>query len=139
VTGWFGEPWPSAEEPAPVCDDPTQRVSTPVGAECAFCTEQIEEGDRGTFCGNIHGGWDPVHAECQLREVLGGAGHLAAKPHAPGGCGDPDGGLSWRESALLVWEWVERMGSENTARASSFRQVQEWMQAELEARRAQRS
>lgn len=139
MTYWFGkEPWPSAEERASVCDDDTQRVPTPVGAECLLCTEQIVEGDRGTLHANFHGGLDPVHVECGMREVLGGAGHLAAEPHGPGGCGDPDGGLSRRESALLVWEWVERMGSENTARASGFKKVQEWMQAELEARRSAR-
>lgn len=128
---WFGEPWPSPAERAPVCEDDAQRVPTPIDMQCASCEELIGENDRGTLFAN----GEPCHAECGLRDVLGGAGHLATEPHRPGGC-DPDGGLSRRESALLVWEWVDRMGVENLIGAAQYPRVREgWLQVELEARR----
>lgn len=128
---WFGEPWPSAAERAPVCEDSNQRVTTPVGQACGFCAETVADGDRGTFF--LTG--EPCHAECSLREVLGGAGHLAAEPHAAGAC-DFDGGLTRRRSALLVSEWVGRMGVENLIGASRFPIVRKAMQAELDTWRS---
>jgi hypothetical protein len=45
---WFGEPWPSAELRAPVCEDDSLRVPPPPpGEECILCGHPIEPGDRG--------------------------------------------------------------------------------------------
>lgn len=44
---WFGEPWPSAERRAPVCEDDGDRMPVPVGSRCAYCEKDIEPDDRG--------------------------------------------------------------------------------------------
>lgn len=48
---WFGSPWPSASKRAPICDDDYYRAEAPVGKLCIFCTEPIEEDDRGIIMG----------------------------------------------------------------------------------------
>jgi hypothetical protein len=52
----------------------------------------------------------PMHRECSLRSVLGGIGHLLDHAHFCGERGDPDAGLSFRTSALLVDAWVAAVG-----------------------------
>ena len=99
VESYFGEPWPSG-----VCDNGTQ-VPTPIGVECILCETPVQEGDRGNFMGSEKG-LVPAHRECSMRSVLGGIGHhedhqlWCLQRH------DPDGGRSYRQSALEVWEWV---------------------------------
>lgn len=136
---WFGEPWPSHTMRAPVCEDDAERVEVPVGRPCVLCDEPIGDGDSGTLMAArnpVTGQWgpEPVHRECSLREVLGGAGHLAAPPHAPGTC-DLDGGLTRHQSALLVQRWVDRMGVENTIGAGRYPQVREALRRDIEAMR----
>lgn len=95
---YFGEPWPSG-----VCDDGT-RVPAPVGEDCVLCETPIEVDHQGSFMHELGGGLRGVHRECNLRSVVGGIGHLrdharwCVREH------DPDGGLSYRESALAVWQ-----------------------------------
>lgn len=102
---FFGEPWPSG-----ICDIGVQ-VPTPVGEFCALCATPIEEDHRGTFIGVVAVGEQPVHCECSLRSVIGGIGHLNGSSSCPcRGGDDPDDGHSYRESALLVWQWVQRHG-----------------------------
>lgn len=104
---YFGEAWPSG-----ICDTGLP-VPTPVGEECNWCQEKIVDGDRGTFIMNgSTGKFEPVHRECSMRMVLGGIGHLedherwcTRDEHH-----DPDGGRTPRQSALEVWEWVQRNG-----------------------------
>lgn len=112
LPGWankfFGEPWPSG-----ICEEGT-RVDTPVGMHCVLCSERIEADDRGSFMGttditfvNTYG---PVHRECSLRGVLGGIGHHLNHAYWCGEMHDPDGGHTYRESALLVWQRVVEEG-----------------------------
>jgi hypothetical protein len=100
---FFGHPWPSG-----ICDEGTQ-VATPVGERCAMCDELVEEGHQGSFIGTENG-LAPVHKECSLRSVMGGIGHLTDHAHWCGEMHDPDGGHSYRHSALLVWQWVAQHG-----------------------------
>jgi hypothetical protein len=77
---------------------------------CILCGTDIEDSDQGSFMGNWeqHPALVPIHRECSLRSVLGGIGHL--RDHAVW-CiieGDPDAGMSYRESALAVWDWAQR-------------------------------
>ena len=44
---WFGEPWPSAELRAPVCEDDNDRVPVPIEAQCLFCGKDIVTGQAG--------------------------------------------------------------------------------------------
>lgn len=90
MTLWYGEPWPSAEERAPVCADDADRVSTPVGKDCANCLNTGEErrigpDDRGVIIPFYSdGGWEPrpIHLGCLLHAI-----------GAVGADGWPKGGL----------------------------------------------
>lgn len=93
---YFGEPWPSG-----ICDDGT-RIPTPVGKECLLCETLIDGRDRGTFMGGPEGP-APVHRECSFRSVMGGIGHWQDHYYWCIQHGDPDGGETYRESALKVW------------------------------------
>ncbi len=95
---FFGEPWPSG-----VCDTGIQ-VPTPVGEECILCETSIQEGQQGSFMGSEKG-LVPAHKECSMRSVLGGIGHQLDHEHWCLEKGDPDMGLSYRESALQVWDY----------------------------------
>jgi hypothetical protein len=44
---WFGQPWPSQDERASICDDDAFHVETPVGRACLYCSDLIGSGDRG--------------------------------------------------------------------------------------------
>lgn len=89
VTGmrWFGEPWPSADERAPVCLDDAARIDTPVGAPCLLCGELIDTDDRGVEIPNITLGADGAasvvrayeHIECQTRSALGNLHHVLGR------------------------------------------------------------
>lgn len=78
---WFGEPWPSEELRAAVCEDDRMRVPTPVGEECTLCTEDILEGDRGVVLAHLSlDDTDPhlskveqraAHLDCLIRNVSG--------------------------------------------------------------------
>lgn len=108
---YFGEPWPSG-----VCDDGEQ-VPTPAGTLCLLCEEPIEEQHQGSF---MFDGADmlkgvapimkPVHRECSLRAVIGGIGHLEDHHRWCQHEHDPDGGRTYRQSALEVWQWVMNGG-----------------------------
>ena len=79
---------------------------------CYFCSEPIEasqEVAEGRFF-DAEGHERRNHRECALRAVLGGIGHLNEHEYWCVQMKDPDGGLSYRESALLVDEWVRRHG-----------------------------
>jgi hypothetical protein len=98
---FFGEPWPSG-----ICEDATQ-VETPVGVPCILCEVAIADGDRGSFSIPLGGDGtvrSPVHRECGLRAVSGGIAHISGSRDCPcRGGDDPDGGFTYRESAILVW------------------------------------
>jgi hypothetical protein len=102
IGAYFGESWPSG-----VCEEGTW-VPTPVGELCILCGTDIEDSDQGSFMGRIQGGLGPVHRECSLRSVLGGIGHFQDHVRWCLERRDPDGGLSYRASALAVWDWAQR-------------------------------
>jgi hypothetical protein len=118
---WFGEPWPSETARAPVCEDDTLRIPTPVGETCLWCDETIVDGDRGELMPVMRSLEGPAevaygHIECQFRQVMGGPAHLdgghcrhCGGPEDPE---DPDLGLSAREAALVVWEALAGPGGE---------------------------
>lgn len=78
---WFGEPWPSAELRAAVCEDDANRVPTPVGEDCTLCTEQIMQDDQGVILAHLSlSDEDPLetkvekraaHVDCLVRSVGG--------------------------------------------------------------------
>lgn len=105
VGTFFGEPWPSG-----VCDEGI-RVDTPIGRPCALCEVLIVAGDRGNFIGiPAEPYYGPVHRECSLRSVMGGIGHITNHLRWCLEEGDPDAGLGYRRSSILVWEWISDHG-----------------------------
>lgn len=108
LSPYFGEPWPSG-----ICDYGIQ-VPTPVGVPCHLCDLLIEEDDRGSFIYALSTTAPParlpVHRECSLRSVVGGIGHLMNHPLWCTCRHDPDAEMSYRESALAVWEYVRVHG-----------------------------
>jgi hypothetical protein len=74
---------------------------------CAMCTEDIAPGEEHQSGINF-----VAHRECLLRDVVGGIGHLIAHDYWCTEKGDPDAGLTRRQSSLLVDAWVHIMGVE---------------------------
>lgn len=120
---WFGEPWPEdwrEHGRAPVCADDAERVPVPVGEPCLHCVEVIGPSDQGTLMPCIEQGphglaavLRPVHAECLLRMTLGGPAHLMGLCSCHGGDADvqdPDLGMSPRDAARAVRDWVQAHG-----------------------------
>lgn len=79
---WFGDPWPSAELRASICEDDHFRVSAPVGQSCIGCSEAIIAGERGVlmaaymgmsegFLSEDHLFVCAEHLDCHLRSILG--------------------------------------------------------------------
>jgi len=79
---FFGERWDS-----PYLDPDVDRCviqnPTPVNTPCFWCTELIKPGDRGLFRavmrgvpGSMTGSVEPIHMECDLRQVMGSPRHL---------------------------------------------------------------
>lgn len=92
---YFGANWGAPMLEGAVQDD------TPVGAPCHTCREPIQLGDRGIWQmlvtpHPLRALYRPVHAECQLMEVLG---------HSFGVC-DCTGRPKDRHSALTLWRRV---------------------------------
>lgn len=54
----------------------------------------------------------PAHPECGTRMALGGIGHLEDHQHWCLEVGDPNAGLSYRESARRVEQWLRDHGTE---------------------------
>lgn len=113
--GWFGPPWPSG-----VCynDDgrllEEMRKPFPAGEDCLYCDEAFSEaaGDAGQAMPFMPESGIPevrhVHKECMLREVLGPLAHLEGR--CQGGSAQTPG-LTSRQDALAVWQWVRQHGS----------------------------
>lgn len=68
---------------------------------CPLCDEDVEPGDTDVRPIN---GVQKAHRPCLLRSGLGGYGHHLDHSFWCGVMGDPDGGLTYRESALRVDE-----------------------------------
>lgn len=72
---------------------------------CLLCREEVLDGDvvGATRFFDQEGRERQAHIECGLREVMGGIGHHLDHAYWCGEQHDPDGGLSYRESARRVW------------------------------------
>jgi hypothetical protein len=82
---WFGDPWPSEEHRAAVCESDADLTLVPLGHTCIECTKPFKESDRGviTVCSpRIWGGFDLMvlgntirvcayHLSCWLSLVVG--------------------------------------------------------------------
>jgi hypothetical protein len=82
--------------------------------DCLFCSGAID-GDAAPGQIYTEEGVRHSHWQCSLREVIGGIGHLVAHPYWCTQMHDPDAGLTYRQSSLLVAAWIEVMGVEEAA------------------------
>jgi hypothetical protein len=74
---------------------------------CYYCDQPILPTDEiapGMLM--VDGYVTQTHRECALRAVIGGIGHLENHQYWCNTMHDPDGGYSYRESALRVDEWI---------------------------------
>jgi hypothetical protein len=92
-------------------------IPTPVGNICVWCQEAVQEGDNGRIAPTGF----TEHRECSLRGVVGGIGHLVDHErycHSEG----PDAGLSYRTSAMMVWNlWQLTEGNPTPERCARYR------------------
>ena len=54
---FFGEPWGSEGQRAPICEDDTYRIPVPVGEKCIECTKAFVESDHGVVTACSAGVW----------------------------------------------------------------------------------
>jgi hypothetical protein len=64
---------------------------------CVLCEEPIGPGDDAQACSPGR-----AHRECLLRAVVGGIGHHEDHAYWCGQMHDPDGGRTYRQSAIEV-------------------------------------
>lgn len=79
---------------------------------CLLCMEDVTYKDE-----KAEGHWFDeqgrkrlVHRECALRNVIGGIGHLTDHYLWCTINSDPDGGRTYRQSAIEVDQWIRRNG-----------------------------
>lgn len=84
MTRWFGQPWPKdwrVNGRAPVCEDDADHIDTPIGEECIYCFDKIEEDDQGIGTPYLQALRNPgyqvvyYHLRCFLTSI--GIGDLA--------------------------------------------------------------
>lgn len=92
---------------APITDDAEWLDEVPEGLVCMSCEEPIIQGENGAIMSTGFA----VHRECSLRAVMGGIGHVTDHERWCVGEHDPDAGLTYRESALRVWDHFQRPGA----------------------------
>lgn len=73
---WFGEPWPTPEQRAPICEDPLYRIETPVPpARCVQCGQMFIPSDQGVRISFLSEDptqeWAYYHIRCFMEMVLG--------------------------------------------------------------------
>jgi hypothetical protein len=95
MLSYFGE-WD-----APMTDN-LLYVDAPIGEECIWCNELIQEGQAG----GTYASGQVTHKECSLRTVMGGIGHLVDHGRYCHSDDGPDAGLNKYVSAKMVWAWV---------------------------------
>lgn len=110
---WFGRRWDS-----PAYEDMPQ-IPAPVGAECLYCRELVDEEDAGLSIPHVKSRTEVetayMHAECWLRAAIGSVDHLDGNctcyvRHAHKGFHDNEPKKSWRDEGRDV---MKRIWGEN--------------------------
>lgn len=107
-------------------------IEAPIGERCMFCLQEIEEGDNGLV---QPGGGRVMHRECTLRSNIGGIGHLVDHRRYCRGELGVDAGLSFRTSALLVWNWwqLTNRGNPTDEQRYHYKAVLNLLRGEIDA------
>jgi hypothetical protein len=116
---WFGVPWWSyicyTEDGRLMTET---RVERPLGEPCLGCKEPVSETDDGIlipYYDGTNAGLVPLHKECNLRSVVGGIKHVMGECRYVGDCNENrPAGMTLREEANAVWDWVGRHGIEGS-------------------------
>lgn len=115
---WWGDPWPSAEKPYPICSIPADQVAfPPPGSHCALCGYEIKPGDAGSTttvvwpAESVPASVGYAHKECSLRGALGNHIHVRGLCSEVGDCNRLSK-LDYRSEALAVWQYVVVEGQE---------------------------
>jgi hypothetical protein len=115
TTRFFGERWDTPYlDPQDYADGVTHEVvqtPVPVGEPCYWCDEPFAEGDRGLLRAVLReagGTWEPIHAECELRQLMGSVNHLEGRCRCNGVEGTPYPGTG-REEAHAVVAYVNAL------------------------------
>jgi hypothetical protein len=87
----------------------TEHIDWPM---CVLCHEYVLSTDERAVgqWRDEHGRRRQAHRECALRNVIGGIGHLRDHDHWCLKMHDPDGGMTYRQSAIAADEWVHKRG-----------------------------
>jgi hypothetical protein len=105
---------------APITDE-AEWIDTPTELACMCCTERFTEGDAG--CIYVTG--LAVHRECSLRSVYGGIGHILDHARYCNSDLGPDAGLTYRQSAWLVWRHVVHQAEVTSTEVDTLRKINE--------------
>jgi hypothetical protein len=81
--------------------------------DCVLCGEPMKKEKSVSLL-------QPMHRVCSLRSSVGGIGHLIAHEYWCVQKHDPDAGLTFRQSALLVDEFVTIVGVDESVRRSAI-------------------
>jgi hypothetical protein len=84
-----------------------ERVPVPVGEECSWCDELIDDNDEGVFIphvGEVSTEDRPLHIECFIRSIAGSVGHQLQMCNCFGGDYEDPPGLSVREAAKAAFK-----------------------------------
>lgn len=79
-------------------------ATNPPFPDCVLCSEPLVGPSASVV--------QPMHRSCALRSVMGGIGHHIAHDYWCVERGDPDAGLTYRQSARLVDAYAQIMGIE---------------------------
>lgn len=90
-------------------------MQRPVGQLCLQCDEPIGQSDDGLVTMVLRSmsepaTREPVHAECQLRSVVGSLAHLEKRCSCYGGTDHETPGLTRRQEAIAVENWTRWHG-----------------------------
>jgi len=88
-----------------------------MNSTCVLCEETILSTEDTRPMGGSDGP-SQAHRECLLRAMVGGIGHLEDHYYWCIERGDPNGGRTYRQSAIEVEKWVHDHGLEEATHAS---------------------
>jgi hypothetical protein len=118
---WFGSPWPSSANPAPVCD-PADRIPVPLGMRCVRCEKGFTLNDQGFELPLVDEGRRVravyYHKGCFLREV-GVVRDVADAPSAPAPKDEAVPMPTPAEDAKALRDELNRVADERRERAKA--------------------
>jgi hypothetical protein len=105
---------------APITDG-ARHIEVPLTRQCMHCRAHFVPGDNGA----VYSTGMAVHRECAFRAVIGGIGHqIDHQRYCQSDLG-PDAGLTYRQSAWLVWRHLVDKYEVTATELDTLRKIQE--------------